>query len=179
MKKLIGLLSLVLKHRPEEIGLTLDPKGWARVDELLTCLNKKHGPFTCADLEKLVNSHEPRRFSFTDDGTAIRANEGHSIEIELVAVPKKPPEFLYHGTATRFMDLIEREGLSKMSRQQVHLSRGIRPAHDAGEKHGKPIILEISSNVMHNHGHQFFLSENGVWLTESVPPDYLTRRFSL
>lgn len=178
-QKLSRFLSLVLRHKPEEIGLELDPQGWASVDDLLSRLEQYGKKLTLEGLQRIVAENNKKRFAFSDDGKSIRASQGHSIEIDLALTHQAPPEFLYHGTATRFMGFIENEGLTKMSRQHVHLSADIHTAHDVGKRHGKPIILEITASVMRDHGHQFFLSENGVWLTESVPPDYLTRRFSL
>lgn len=172
-------LSLILRHDPSVIGIELDSQGWASVDDLLAALQAHRKPLTLNELKTIVHENSKSRFHFSDDGSHIRAAQGHSIEVDLQFTEQTPPDLLYHGTANRFMDLIERQGLMKMSRQHVHLTSDVRIAHDVGRRHGKPIILEVSAGPMSAHGHAFFLSANGVWLTESVPPDYLSRRFSL
>jgi putative RNA 2'-phosphotransferase len=172
-------LSLVLRHDPAVIGLQLDPQGWASVDDLLAALKDHRKPLTLSELKSIVSGNNKRRFHFSEDGTRIRAAQGHSIEVDLQFNEQTPPDLLFHGTATRFMNLIEREGINKMSRQHVHLSADIRTAHSSGRRHEKSVILEVAAALMQTHGFKFFLSQNGVWLTESVPPDYLARRFSI
>ncbi|MEZ4617799.1 MAG: RNA 2'-phosphotransferase [Caldilineaceae bacterium] len=112
-------------------------------------------------------------FRFNDDGTRIRANQGHSIAVELNLRPQVPPARLFHGTATRFLDAIQREGLQRQSRQHVHLSADEKTAHKVGQRHGKPVILTVDAAAMHADGHLFYLSDNGVWLTDHVPVHYL------
>ena len=176
--RLSRTLSLVLRHDPGVIGLKLDEHGWARIDELLDCLNRKGKRIDLGLLEKIVVESDKQRFRISDDGKMIRANQGHSISIELDLEEEEPPEWLYHGTASRFMDAIEREGLQKQSRHHVHLSPDQEIARKVGARHGKPVVLEVAAQLMAKHGYRFFLSENGVWLTDAVPPDYLNQRFS-
>ncbi|MEJ6581886.1 MAG: RNA 2'-phosphotransferase [Akkermansiaceae bacterium] len=176
--KISRTLSLVLRHNPGAIGLTLDDEGWADIDELLTCLAKQSKTIDLATLDKVVTENSKQRFSFSKDGQRIRANQGHSIDVDLKLTEKIPPKILYHGTASRFIEMIESEGLKSMTRQHVHLSPDIRTAHAVGQRHGIPVILEITADSMVKHGFKFYHSENGVWLTEKVPPDYLNRRFS-
>ena len=172
-------LCLVLRHDPAVIDLQLNSQGWATVDDLLSALQAHGKPLSLSKLKSIVSGNNKRRFHFSEDGTRIRAAQGHSIEVDLQFNKQTPPDLLFHGTATRFMNLIEREGINKMSRQHVHLSADIRTAHSVGRRHGKPVLLEVAAALMHTHGFKFFLSQNGVWLTESVPPDYLARRFSI
>lgn len=178
INKLSRTLSLVLRHDPASIGLSLDREGWASVDELLACLNQRGRTIDRAALAQVVRENNKQRFRFSEDGLRIRANQGHSIEIDLKLKAQAPPDILYHGTASRFMPSIEREGLKKMTRQHVHLSADLRTAHSVGKRHGKPVVLEISADSMAGHGFVFYLSENGVWLTNEVPVDYLRRRMT-
>lgn len=178
-QRISRFLSLVLRHDPASIGLRLDARGWAEVTDLLSCLNNHKKPLTRTDLESIVTENNKSRFTFSEDGTKIRASQGHSINIDLDLTPQTPPDLLYHGTATRFIEDIANQGLLKMSRQHVHLSHDPRTAHSVGQRHGRAIILEVAAKLMVSHGHEFFLSENGVWLTDTVPPDYLNRRFTL
>ena len=172
-------LSLVLRHDPGAIGLSLDAEGWADVKTLLDRLKEHRKSVTRDMLENIVSENNKQRFHFSEDGTRIRAAQGHSIEIDFKLVAKTPPDVLYHGTASRFVEEIANDGILKMSRQHVHLCEDPRAAHLVGQRHGRAIILEIAAKLMTSHGHQFYLSENGVWLTEHVPPDYLNRRFKL
>lgn len=166
-------LSLVLRHDPEAANVTLDEGGWCSVDNLLLGC-KKHGyPVSLEDLRLLVAESDKKRFQFSDDGASIRAVQGHSVEIELGYVPQHPPETLYHGTAARFLDSIRTLGLLKQSRQFVHLSPSAELAQKVGRRHGKPIVLEISSGIMHRAGIVFFMAPNGVWLVDAVPASYL------
>ncbi|MDA7881538.1 RNA 2'-phosphotransferase [Akkermansiaceae bacterium] len=176
--RLSRTLSLVLRHDPGAIGLQLDERGWAGIEELLRCLNNKGKRIDRALLEKIVASSDKQRFRISDDGLSIRANQGHSVCIELDLEEKAPPEFLFHGTASRFMSVIEREGLQKQSRHHVHLSSDQEAARKVGARHGKPVVLAVAAQLMVRHGYRFYLSENGVWLTDEVPPDYLNQRFS-
>ncbi|MFZ2754921.1 MAG: RNA 2'-phosphotransferase [Lysobacteraceae bacterium] len=165
-------LSLVLRHRPDVIGLSLDETGWADIDTLIR-LSQPHKPLTRALIEQVVGENSKQRFAISDDGRRIRANQGHSIEVELGLQPLAPPTLLYHGTATRFVDAIRREGLAKRSRQHVHLSADADTATAVGARHGKPAVLIVRAGEMTAAGHAFFRSENGVWLTDAVPVGFI------
>ncbi len=171
--KLSRHLSLVLRHEPSKIGLVLDSQGWAQVSELLSALAAHGKRTTRKQLEQIVETNDKQRFSFSDDGTKIRANQGHSIDIELGLSPETPPEKLFHGTATRFLGSIMKQGLVAGSRQYVHLSESQETAIQVGSRHGKSMILAVDSAKMDREGMDFFLSENGVWLTERVPVECL------
>lgn len=167
-------LSLILRHQPATIGLTLDEAGWASVDELLCKLAEHKQPLTRAELEALVLTNDKQRYSFSEDGSYIRANQGHSLKtIDLGLEPMQPPAILYHGTASRFVELILQEGLNAQSRQHVHLSKDIQTATKVGTRHGKPVILVVDAQQMQIDGFQFYCSANQVWLTEKVPAKYL------
>ena len=162
-------ISLILRHRPEEIGLTLDEHGWARVDQLLRGVK-----ISLEELEEIVAKDEKQRYSFNEDKTLIRANQGHSIPVDLELDPVEPPERLYHGTVGQFLPSIRREGLTKQSRQYVHLSGDPVTAAKVGSRRGKPIVLQVNAGAMQREGFRFYQAANGVWLTETVPPEYLT-----
>lgn len=161
-------LSLVLRHKPEKIEIELDENGWANVKELL----KKTG-FDFETLEEIVLTNDKQRFSFNEDKTKVRANQGHSIDIDLQLKPTKPPDILYHGTIKRFLNSIMHEGLKKGSRQFVHLSMDSETARKVGSRRGKSIILMVNSRMMHEQGYKFFISENNVWLTDNVPFEFI------
>ena len=165
-------LSLVLRHQPEIIGLSLDDAGWADIDVLIR-LSQPHRPLTRALIEQVVEENSKQRFAISEDGRRIRANQGHSIDVELGLQPLAPPTRLYHGTATRFVDAIRRVGLVKRSRQQVHLSADADTATSVGARHGKPAVLIVRAGEMAAAGHAFFRSENGVWLTDGVPVGFI------
>ena len=164
-------LSYILRHRPDAIGLTLDPQGWADIDALIS---KSPKNLTRDEISFAVESNDKQRFIISEDGLRIRANQGHSVSIELGLKPVTPPAILYHGTATRFLDVILEEGLKKMSRQHVHLSADISTATKVGSRHGKPVILQLDTIAMINDGHEFYVSENNVWLTDVIPSQYLS-----
>lgn len=166
-------LSLVLRHRPEHIGIALDSAGWVDVDELLAAAGRSGFALDRATLERVVADNDKRRFAFSDDGARIRASQGHSVAVELGLEPQAPPDVLFHGTATRFLDSIRREGLSPGSRTHVHLSEDEATAVEVGRRHGKPAVLRIDAGGMHRDGHAFVRSENGVWLTPAVPAGYI------
>jgi len=166
-------LSLVLRHKPEEINLKLDSNGWADTDELIEKLNHRGFNINFELLEEVVITNDKQRFSFNEDYSAIRANQGHSVDIDLALKPIKPPELLYHGTVAKFIDAIKTEGLQKMSRRHIHLSRDVDTAKKVGARRGKPVILFIDSGKMADDGYLFFVSENGVWLTDQVPVKYI------
>jgi putative RNA 2'-phosphotransferase len=166
-------LSLVLRHKPETIGLSLDQGGWARVDELIVASNRSGVPLDEGLLREVVEQNDKQRFAFSDDGLRIRASQGHSIPVELGLEPLMPPEFLYHGTATRFLQSIRRQGLAPGRRNQVHLSPDERTAVRVGQRHGNPVVLTVQAGRMYANGFTFYLSANGVWLTERVPAEYI------
>lgn len=166
-------LSLVLRHDPGRIGLTLDPAGWADVEELLAAAWRAGVALDRALLERVVVENDKRRFAFSADGARIRASQGHSVPVQLGLEPRTPPAVLYHGTATRFLEAIRREGLRPGQRTHVHLSTDEATARTVGRRHGAPVVLEVAAGRMAEEGHEFLLSENGVWLTRAVPTRYL------
>ncbi|MGY2134048.1 RNA 2'-phosphotransferase [Hymenobacter sp. HD11105] len=166
-------LSYVLRHKPEEFKLKLDAQGWVSVAELLSALRARGHSVTQEQLHEVVATNDKQRFSLSADGAKIRANQGHSVAVELGLIPMTPPELLYHGTATRFLTSIRETGLRSGSRQHVHLSADQATAVAVGSRHGKPVVLTVQAGQLHRAGGQFYLSENGVWLTGAVPPEYL------
>jgi putative RNA 2'-phosphotransferase len=166
-------LSLILRHKPEEAGLTLDDSGWCRVDDLLRGCAASGYKITREELDAVVAENDKKRFEFSADGNRIRASQGHSIEVDLQYTPKEPPATLYHGTATRFIDSIKKLGLIKGARQQVHLSADKDTAFKVGQRHGKPLVIKINAGEMHKSGIPFYFTPNGVWLVDAVPPQYL------
>jgi len=166
-------LSLVLRHKPEQVGLKLDSAGWVGVTELLRTVNGHGVPLTLEQLNHIVATSDKKRFAFNDDGTRIRSSQGHSVKVDLQYAPKVPPELLYHGTATRFLDSIHDKGLLKMERHHVHLSAEKVVTVQVGARHGKPALLIIRAGDMHRAGHVFYRSANGVWLVEHVPPQFI------
>lgn len=166
-------LSFVLRHSPEAIDLRLDENGWADVAELLSKSSQHRTSFTKEELEAIVADNDKQRFAFNDDHSKIRANQGHSVNIQLDLAPQQPPEVLYHGTVQKFLASIQQEGLQKMSRQHVHLSEDRATAEKVGSRRGIPVILNVRSGQMHLDGISFYLSENGVWLTDQVPVKYI------
>ena len=168
-------MSLVLRHKPEEIGLELDENGWGRVDELISKMNVKGIIVDREIINTVVETNDKKRFAFNADKTLIRASQGHSIEVELNLPEAVPPDILYHGTTEKYLENIFKEGLRSQSRQHVHLSITIETAKSVGSRHGKPVILSINALAMHQAGFKFYLSENKVWLTDSVPAEYITQ----
>ncbi|MFI6032071.1 RNA 2'-phosphotransferase [Amycolatopsis magusensis] len=166
--KLSKRLSKVLRHDPASVGLELDAAGWVAVDELLAAVR-----MTRAQLEEVVARNDKRRYAFDGSGTRIRANQGHSVAVELELPVADPPEFLYHGTIAASLPAIRAEGLRPMSRHAVHLSPDEETARRVGSRRGKPVILRVAAQRMVAAGHVFHLSENGVWLTDAVPPEFL------
>ncbi|CAM1343717.1 RNA 2'-phosphotransferase [Tenacibaculum amylolyticum] len=174
IKKISKFLSLLLRHQPSLIGLELDENGWADIEELINKSKKKKKHFSKQDLEKIVAENDKQRFSFNKEKTKIRANQGHSIKtVDLQLKAIAPPEHLYHGTVIKFMTSIRENGLQKMSRQHVHLSKDKDTAVKVGSRRGVPIILTIQSGAMFREGYEFFKSENGVWLTNNVPAAFI------
>ena len=172
-KNISKFLSLVLRHMPDTISLNLDENGWADISELIEKCNNHNVLLNIQLLEEIVTTNDKQRFAFNDDKTKIRANQGHSITVELDLEDKMPPEILYHGTAERFLGSILKNGILKQSRQQVHLSANIDTAKKVGARHGKPVVLTVKASAMYNAGHKFYLSQNGVWLTDFVHPEFL------
>jgi putative RNA 2'-phosphotransferase len=167
------LLSLALRHKPETIGITLDENGWTGVNTLLIKLNEHGSPVDMPTLQQVVETNDKKRFAFNDDQTKIRASQGHSITVDLNLAPAVPPFLLYHGTVAKFMSAIRKEGLKKQNRQHVHLSADKATAAKVGGRRGQPVILTVEAKKMHNEGHIFYQSANGVWLTNAVPPAYI------
>lgn len=173
LKHISKFMSLVLRHQPEKIGLVLDENGWAQTQDLINKLNANGAAVDFAMIEVVVATNDKKRFAFNADKTKIRANQGHSIDIELNLQPAQPPDILYHGTADRFVESILKSGLEKRSRQHVHLSANEETSKAVGGRHGKPVILSIKAGEMVKDGYTFFLSENKVWLTDEVPRQYI------
>lgn len=157
------------------IGATLDKEGWLSIDELIALANAHGKALTLELLHEVVAKNDKQRFALSEDGSRIRANQGHSVSgVQLNFTQMTPPNVLYHGTVAAFLDSIRTNGLQKRSRHHVHLSADVTIAKKVGSRRGKPIILRVAAEVMHLDGHQFYLSDNGVWLVDAVPPTYLT-----
>ena len=167
-------ISLILRHKPEVIGITLDEHGWANVGELLAGVSRTH-PLDMAGLEEIVRTDEKQRYSFNEDKTLIRANQGHSIPVDVELEEVTPPELLYHGTGEKYVASIDAQGLIPKSRLYVHLSGDYETAFKVGARHGKPRIYQVHACQMAADGYLFYRSVNGVWLTKEVPVRYLTR----
>lgn len=172
--KVSKYLSRHLRHAPERIGLTLQPAGWVGVDELLSACNADGMRLTRPELEEVVANNNKQRFSFDETGQLIRANQGHSVEVDLGLAPTTPPDVLFHGTGHTTVEVIRREGLKKQRRHHVHLSRDVETATAVGARHGKPFVFVVDARAMHAAGYSFYVSNNGVWLTDEVPPEYLS-----
>lgn len=173
LDKMSKFLSLVLRHKPDAANIELDEHGWADVDELLAGVNGAGVKIDRAVLEEIVATDNKQRYSFNRDKTMIRANQGHSIPVDVELKEQEPPEFLYHGTAGRFLGSIMAEGLKPMGRLYVHLSKDADTALKVGRRHGSPAVLKVHSGEMYRDGHQFYISENGVWLTAEAGRQYL------
>ena len=167
------LLSLVLRHEPSHIGISLDEQGWTDVSLLISKIQEKGIEFNFEILQYIVESNNKKRFALNYDSTKIRANQGHSIEVNLDFKATTPPDILFHGTASKFIESIQKEGLLKQNRLHVHLSSDENTALKVGQRHGKPIILQVKALEMMQTGHEFYLSDNNVWLTDSVPLKYI------
>ena len=173
MRSTSKFLSLILRHKPQLVGIELDEHGWADVEELIRRVKN----LDMATLEQIVATDEKQRYSFSADKKLIRANQGHSISVDVELEQLEPPEILYHGTGEKFSESIKIQGLLKMSRLYVHLSNDIDTAQKVGRRHGVPKIFFVESLRMFLDGYKFFKSVNGVWLTEHVPAKYLKERF--
>lgn len=171
--RLSKFLALHLRHTPEALGLTLAPGGWVDVEALLEVSGRRGLPLTRAELEAVVAGNDKQRFSFDASGMRLRANQGHSTPVDLQLTPLEPPPLLYHGTAATSLEAIRRTGLVPMARHHVHLSLDTETARRVGARHGRPVVLEVAAGAMSAVGHVFYRSENGVWLTDRVPPEHL------
>ncbi len=163
-------MSLILRHRPETIGIALDAEGWVPVAELVA---RSNGKLDSALVAEVVRTSDKQRFALSEDGLNIRANQGHSVDVDLGLAPMKPPDVLYHGTADRFLHSIRQKGLVSRSRRHVHLSSDPETATAVGARHGNPVVLLVEARRMHMAENAFYLSKNGVWLTDHVPPEFL------
>ncbi len=164
-----------LRHAPEELGLTLEAGGWVSVDELLAASSRIGFAISYDELIECVETNDKKRFSFDETGDRIRANQGHTVAVDLQLEAATPPDLLYHGTVERFLPSILVEGLKKGKRHHVHLSADIETARKVGARRGKPVILKVDAGRMHAQGVPFFVSANGVWLTDAVPAEFLTQ----
>lgn len=168
-------LSYVLRHQPQAIGLTLDREGWAGVDALIAGAARNGRKLDRALIEQVVHTNEKKRFALSADGSCIRAVQGHSTDSVSISFEEKtPPDRLYHGTATRFLDSIRQHGLRPGSRHYVHLSDDTATAISVGQRYGEPVVLTIAAGAMHAQGMKFYQADNGVWLTEAVPVPFLS-----
>ncbi|BDI14317.1 putative RNA 2'-phosphotransferase [Nostoc cf. commune SO-36] len=171
--KISKYLSKYLRHTPDAIGIKLAPGGWVALDDLLTACATNKFPITHEELQAVVESNEKQRFSFDSTGNLIRANQGHSVKVDLQLEPVVPPDKLYHGTGHKSVESIMQTGLCKMSRHHVHLSKDIATAQTVGARHGKAVVFAVNTGAMHQAGYIFYCSANGVWLVDYVPPEYL------
>lgn len=166
-------MSYLLRHHPEAAGLHMDERGWVAVPEFLDALNKRW-PVSLDDLKEIVRTDDKQRYSFSKDGSArIRANQGHSIQVNVELAKKEPPEILYHGTGLKYVESIDEQGLVPKTRLYVHLSKDLETARIVGRRHGEPFIYLVHAGKMYRDGYPFFVSENGIWLTKEVPKQYL------
>ncbi|MBW3598893.1 MAG: RNA 2'-phosphotransferase [Planctomycetes bacterium] len=172
-KRISKFLSYVLRHDPGSIGVELSPAGWVPVETLIAAANRHGSPLTVEQLHEVVRTSDKQRFALSEDGLQIRANQGHSVSVELGYEPAVPPELLYHGTTAKFLDAIRREGLKKGRRHHVHLSATIETATAVGGRRGKPVILAVRAAEMHRAGAPFYVTPNKVWLTDAVPIGYI------
>lgn len=174
-KELSKFLSLVLRHDPGKVGISLDSNGWTSIATLVAGVQRAGFPeFDRATLDAVVENNEKKRFTISEDGSMIRAAQGHSVEVDLALQPSTPPDILYHGTASTRLASIREHGLVPGKRQQVHLSNDSETAVKVGSRHGRPVVLVVDAARMAAEGIVFFQADNGVWLTDAVPADYLS-----
>ncbi|QDT93008.1 RNA 2'-phosphotransferase [Gimesia algae] len=173
LKKKSKFLSLILRHQPETVGITLDDSGWVDVEVLLAAMSQQGKGMSRATLDTVVQSNDKQRFSFNAEGTRIRANQGHSISVDLGYTTAVPPEILFHGTPDKFIEPISQEGLKKMNRHHVHLHVDEQTSIAVGRRRGRPVLLQVRALEMHQAGWEFFVTPNQVWLTDSVPVEYI------
>lgn len=170
--KLSKYISLILRHRPEVIGVKLDKNGWCNVDDLISKMNSNGQKITRSELECIVKNDNKGRYTYNSDGTKIRANQGHSIDVDIQLKKVHPPKYLYHGTVQKYVTPILKGGIKKGQRQYVHLSSNIEVAKEVGMRRGIPVIFKIESGIMHTDGYEFYLSKNNVWLCDFIPSKY-------
>jgi putative RNA 2'-phosphotransferase len=173
-REISKFLSYILRHAPDSIGIKLDAEGWVDIRTLLAASKKSGKSFSDTELREVVANNDKKRFTLSENGLRIRAAQGHSVEVSLGLTPSVPPPLLYHGTAVRNLDKIFTEGLIPGSRQQVHLSSDAMTAKTVGERHGRATVLLVDAKKMGQEGMEFFQADNGVWLTDHVPPRFLT-----
>lgn len=173
--KLGKFISLILRHKPEVIGISIDSHGWADVSELIDGVAKTNEGFNMDILEDVVATDSKQRYSFNEDKTKIRANQGHSIPVDVELEEAQPPEILFHGTADKYIQSIDKTGINARSRLYVHLSVDMDTAIEVGKRHGNPVIYEVKTGDMFRGGYKFYLSKNGVWLTKEVPASYINK----
>lgn len=171
--KISKFLSLILRHQPEVVGLSLEESGWISIEKLIKACTDYGKNFTFAELKEVVETNDKKRFAFNENETKIRANQGHSIKVEIEFEEKIPPAILYHGTAEKNVGAIFAKGLKKMARHHVHLSADVETARKVGIRYGKPVIFQIDTEKMRAEGFKFYVSANNVWLIESIPPKFL------
>lgn len=174
LQKTSKFLSCILRHKPHIVGIELDEHGWANVDELIEGISKTR-KFDMEMLEKIVETDQKQRYSFNEDKTLIRANQGHSINVDVELEEVRPPERLWHGTGEKYVESIDQQGLLRKGRLYVHLSKDQETAEKVGKRHGKPVIYTVKALEMYEDGYPFYLSKNGVWLTKEVPAKYLKK----
>ena len=172
-KRISKFLSFVLRHNPDHIGIRLDENGWTDAKVLVERVNAHNIPLTFELLKYIVETNSKKRFAFDESFEKIRASQGHSVDVDLGYAAQKPPAILYHGTAERSVNAILEQGLQKQGRTHVHLSLDVGTAKNVGQRHGKVAVLIVFAGEMHERGFEFFLSENGVWLTDRVPAEFL------
>lgn len=172
IKRRSKLLSLILRHKPEKAGLELGEGGWVAIDDLMAGLSKLGKPTTFEQIQEVVETNDKKRFTISKDGKSIRAAQGHSIKVDLGLKANLPPEVLYHGTASRFMKAIGKEGLRTMNRDHVHLSTNVETATNVAMRYGLPVILKVDAHGLHATGQEFYEADNGVWLTGPIAPNW-------
>lgn len=173
LRKKSKFLSLVLRHQPDRIGIELDKAGWVDVEVLMAALANHHKGMSRGTLDEVVRKNDKQRFSFNEQRTRIRANQGHSVDVDLGYESATPPELLYHGTPRQFVESIAEQGLRKMNRHHVHLHVDVETSMAVGRRRGKPVLLKIRAGDMHQSGHEFFVTPNDVWLTNHVPTQFI------
>ena len=171
--KISKYLSKHLRHQPERLDLSLESGGWVNIEDLLAACRRNNFSISPDELTEVVERNDKRRFSFDETGTKIRANQGHSVEIDLQLKPSAPPDVLFHGTNEKSVSVILKHGLLKMARHHVHLSTDEKTARSVGARRGKPVIFAVDAAAMRGEDYEFFVSANGVWLVETVPPKFL------
>lgn len=174
LNELSKFLSYILRHQPESIGIHLDSDGWVNIDYLIEQINKHNQFFTKEVLYQIVETSDKKRFTISENGLEIRAAQGHSTkQVNINHIESIPPEYLYHGTASRFIESIKKQGLISSQRHYVHLSLDKQTASAVGQRHGKPIVIKIKALLMYQQGYKFYLSDNGIWLVKNVPSEFL------